>query len=109
MSAASLTIGDIVWIDIPSKGPHPAVVVLDLGDGGYIVTTYSEFDPVRISEALVRVLRYFDGRPTEEALEAIRLEQRIRVDLSLVRRLVDFGILKASELEQGAFPLTFSR
>jgi hypothetical protein len=79
------------------------------GGGGYTVTTYSDFDPVRMSEALVRVLQYFDGRPTEEALEAIRKEQRIRVDLSLVRRLVDFGILKASELEQGALPLTFSR
>jgi hypothetical protein len=36
------------------------------------------------------------------------IPERLRLTgLSLA--LVDFGILKASELEQGAFPLTFSR
>lgn len=43
--------------------------------------------------ALVPLLRYFDGRPTEAAIEAIRLETQTRLDPKLVRRLYDFGIL----------------
>jgi hypothetical protein len=77
--------------------------------GGYTVTTYSGLDPLRMPEPLLRLLRYFDGRPTEAALEAIRTEEGIRVDLSLVRRLVDFQILEACELEQRTFPVTLSR
>jgi hypothetical protein len=46
-------------------------------------------------ERLARALHYFDGRFTEEALEAISREQGLQVDLSLVRRMVDFGLLQA--------------
>jgi hypothetical protein len=72
---------------------------------GYRVAAYSRFDPLIAPEPLLRTLRYFDGRPTEEALEAIRVEQGIRMDLSLVRRLVDFRILKAFVPETGALPV----
>jgi hypothetical protein len=41
------------------------------------------------------VLHYFDGRLTEEALEVILSKEGVFVDLSLVRRLVDFGLLQA--------------
>ncbi len=39
------------------------------------------------------VLHYFDGRPTDRALEAITMETGIQVTRSMVRRLVDFGVL----------------
>jgi hypothetical protein len=56
-------------------------------------------------EPLARALHYFDGRPTEEALEAILTEEGVRIDLSLVRRMVDFGVLQACGLEKGALPV----
>ena len=43
------------------------------------------------------VLGYFDGRPTRETLEQIRQERDINVHPSLVRRLVDFGVLVAAD------------
>jgi hypothetical protein len=74
-------------------------------EGNYKVTTYSEYDPLLMSERLVPVLRYFDGRPTEEALQAIFVEQGLRLDSSLVRRLVDFEILEACDPEKNLFPI----
>jgi hypothetical protein len=64
--------------------------------GRYRVTTYSEFDPVLLSDRLTRVLRYFDGRPTDDALAAIFEEEGVRLAPSLLRRMVDFGILGAA-------------
>ena len=70
--------------------------------GSYDVTTYSPFDPLLMPESLARCLRYFDGRPTEEALEAILREQGIHIQTSLLRRMVDFQILEPCE-EAGPF------
>jgi hypothetical protein len=64
------------------------------GDG-YRVVAYSPYDPLIMPEPLARTLHYFDGRFTEDALEAIFKEQGVQVDLSLVRRMVDFGLLQA--------------
>lgn len=57
------------------------------------VITYSEYDPVDIPRALLELLHYFDGRPTEEALEAIESEKGLRLDPALVRKLSDFALL----------------
>jgi hypothetical protein len=62
---------------------------------GFRVVGYSPYDPLIMPESLARVLHYFDGRFTEEALEAIFKEQGLQVDLSLVRRMVDFGLLRS--------------
>ena len=57
------------------------------------VVSYNAYDPLDLPAALVRVLPYFDGRPTVEALESILTEEKIRVAPQAVRQLVDFGIL----------------
>ena len=54
--------------------------------------TYSGFDPLDLPQPLVNLLHYFDG-PTEEVLFTIAEEEGIRLDESLVRKLVDFKIL----------------
>ena len=54
------------------------------------------YDPLELPRLLVEVLGYFDGSPTREALARIRAERDINVQPSLVRRLVDFGVLVAS-------------
>ncbi len=57
------------------------------------VTVYRSTDPLIMSHKVISVLGYFDGRPTEEALQNIIEEKRIRVERTLLQRLVDFKIL----------------
>jgi hypothetical protein len=57
------------------------------------VSGYSGTESLELPRALLDVLPFFDGRPTEEALSAIRVERNIKVHLGLVRKLVDFEIL----------------
>jgi hypothetical protein len=76
-----------------------------LQPGGYRVSAYSGYDVLFMPEALVRVLRYFDGRPTEKALEAILAEEGTIVAPALVRRMVDFGILEPCEPDRGPLPV----
>jgi hypothetical protein len=57
------------------------------------VSTYSVFDPIDIPSVVMESLHYFDGRPTDEALTAIAGEKGIRLDPSLVRKMVDFAML----------------
>lgn len=64
--------------------------------GGFTLVTYSRYDPLFMPERLMRVLPEFDGRATEEALAAIQRDHGIRVAPSLVRRLIDFGVLAAA-------------
>ncbi len=72
---------------------------------GYRVVSYSQYDPLLMPLSLVRVLHYFDGRPTEDALESIFGKERIRVEVGLVRRMVDFGVLQACDLENKSLPV----
>jgi hypothetical protein len=74
-------------------------------DGGFRIVGYSGFDPLVMPETLARTLRYFDGRPTEEALEAILTEENIRLDMHLVRKMVDFGILQGCSSENDILPI----
>ncbi len=90
---------------IPERLRIKEVTFTGFEGGNYKVTAYSGFDPLLMPERLARVLRYFDGRPTEEALQAILVERSVRLDLSLVRRLVDFGILEAWDSGKSLFPM----
>lgn len=51
-------------------------------------------EPFEAPAALLPLLRFFEGRPTETTLGSILEEQRVRLDPKLVRRLYDFGILE---------------
>jgi hypothetical protein len=46
-----------------------------------------------LSQRLLSVLGYFDGRPTEEALARIAEERNLRMGKDLLQRLVDFRLL----------------
>jgi hypothetical protein len=74
-------------------------------DGGFRIVGYSGFDPLLMPEKLARSLRYFDGRPTEEALEAILTKENIRLDINLVRKMLDFGILQGCSSENDLLPI----
>jgi hypothetical protein len=61
--------------------------------GKYSAVTYSPYDPLRMPTDLVAVLHHFDGRPTDDVLEEIRVQRGIRLDPALVRRMADFRVL----------------
>ena len=61
--------------------------------GKYSAVTYSPYDPLRMPADLVAVLPHFDGRPTDDVLEEIRVQRGIRLDPALVRRMADFRVL----------------
>jgi len=71
----------------------PATVFHRAPDGRVTVSTYSGLDPLSLPPALFNALGYFDGRPTDDALDAIRSGERLRLSSRLVRKLVDFEIL----------------
>ena len=86
-----------VSTDVPERLKAGPFRILNSGGGKRTVETYSGFNPLRMPEALFRVLPYFDGRPTEETLEEIRAKEKLRLQPALVRRLADFGILEVTE------------
>jgi hypothetical protein len=57
------------------------------------VNSYSDYDPLDVPVALMEVLPYFDGRRTDEALALIEKERGVRIDPTLVRKMVDFTLL----------------
>ena len=55
--------------------------------------SYSPYDPIDVPTELIELLGYFDGRPTEEALNAIAVDKGTHLDPQLVRKLCDFEVL----------------
>ncbi len=80
--------------EIPARLKVGSYGLTQGADGEILATSYSSYDPLTMPERLADALRTFDGRPTEDALVAILAERNLSLDLSLLRRLVDFGILK---------------
>lgn len=59
------------------------------------LTSYNGSDPLQLPNVLMDAFPYFDGRPLEEALQAIAHEKHLVLDETLLRKLVDFEILVA--------------
>ncbi len=57
------------------------------------VTTYNAYDPLTVPVALLEVLDAFDGRPAGEVLDEVARERDVELEVALVERLVDFGVL----------------
>jgi Fe-S-cluster containining protein len=79
--------------DIPPRLGAGVMQIVQIGHETTRVVTYNGFDPVDLPNMVVTLLQFFDGRPTEEALDMIAGKTGIRLDRSLVRKLVDFGVL----------------
>lgn len=74
--------------------------VLRIDAGFCRLGSYSRNDPMDVHRMLFDVLPMFDGSPTKDALAAIAEKHDIELDVDVVRRLIDFGILEESG-EQG--------
>lgn len=55
--------------------------------------TYSPYNPLLVPAILTYWLAAFDGRPVDDVLEQLQREHDVVIDVDLVRRLVDFGVL----------------
>lgn len=82
--------------EVPDRLEAALIQITPRGDRARLAT-YSGIDALDVPAALARSLPYFDGRPTADALEEIRSRERLRIDPSLVRKLVDFGVLRESQ------------
>jgi hypothetical protein len=83
----------LVSEEIPPALKVGSFQLVQITNGMSRVRSYSEMDPLDVPATVMETLGYFDGRPTEQALQAIAAEKAIQLDPSLVRKLCDFQLL----------------
>jgi hypothetical protein len=86
---------NLLSTDLPPVLQVHAFKAAHTGPGYSYITAYNGFDPLKLPKSLLDVLHYFDGRPTGEVLRSIEAEKNLKLNQSLLRKLVDFGILSA--------------
>jgi hypothetical protein len=79
--------------ELPTALRVGAFTIAELGPNRCWLTGYNAGDPLDAPRVLLGALSYFDGRPWPEAVAAITEGEGIKLDRSLVRKLVDFEIL----------------
>jgi hypothetical protein len=87
----------LVSDEIPSALQVGSVQLVRMTGSVSRVRSYSPYDPLDVPAEVIEFLGYFDGRPTEAALNAIAAEKGLRVDPQLIRRLCDFRLLVPAE------------
>ena len=85
--------GKLMSQKIPKRLKLGAIQVIAMDRDYCRITSYGAYDPISVPRQLIDLLGYFDGRPTEEVIRTIALEQGISLDRKLVRRLTDFSVL----------------
>jgi hypothetical protein len=83
----------LVSKEVPARARHRSLKILQSSPDTAEVVGYSTIDALRMPRRLVDVLHRFDGRPTQDALDAIAEEDGLRIAPGTVRKLVDFGVL----------------
>jgi hypothetical protein len=79
--------------ELPPRLVTSTLRIIRAGGDKNLVETYSSYDPISMPKQLLEVLNYFDGRPTEEAVQAIYDEKDINLTPALVRKLADYQVL----------------
>ncbi|HEX6730358.1 MAG TPA: hypothetical protein VF074_10125, partial [Pyrinomonadaceae bacterium] len=88
----------LIASDIPTRLRLGRFAVLGVDRGFYSLSTAGiGFDTLQLSERVMRLLPYFDGRPTQEIVSEIVEQESLRFTPGLLRRLVDFKVLCAVE------------
>jgi hypothetical protein len=82
--------------DVPPALDVGPIQLVHVREGVARVNSYDSYDPLDVPRAVLELLLYFDGRPTEDALAAIEEERGLRVEPDLLRKMVDFGLLVAA-------------
>ncbi len=79
---------------LPKRLIAGPIRILAAGQDRTRVVGYNGLHPLDLPSELVTVLPYFDGRPVNEVLPQIRKQKHLKLELSLLRRLADFEILR---------------
>jgi hypothetical protein len=85
---------DLFATAIPSSLRVAKLTLFPDGPTTSSVSTYRALDTLSLDNDLVRVLRYFDGRPCDEVLAEINDKEAISLDTPLLRLLLDYDILQ---------------
>ena len=90
---------NLIAEDIPERLQYGTFAVTEVKNGSY-KTHHPDIglDAFHLSERVMRLLPYFDGRPTPEIVNQIAQEEKLRFPPELLRRLVDFRILNPVEI-----------
>lgn len=89
---------NLVADEIPERLRVGSFKVMDVSRGFYSLHDPAiGVDRFQLSERVMGLLPYFDGRPTSEIVSQIIEKERLRFTPELLRRLVDFKILTAAE------------
>jgi hypothetical protein len=91
--------GRLTSEEIPPRLKVGVFTIVQLGNGKTRIQNLNCLEHIDVSNVVMELLQYFDGRPTEEVVDAIAKEKKLRLDRSLVRKMVDFGVLVPSDSE----------
>jgi hypothetical protein len=83
--------------EVPARLTVGPIHLVQIQNAMTRISTYTEYDPLDVPQAVMELLHYFDGRPTEDALAAIAGERGISLDPALVQKMVDFKVLVPQE------------
>jgi hypothetical protein len=89
--------GRLTSNDLPPRLEVGAFQVLEANRETTRVSAYSNTDPIDVPNVVMALLPWFDRRPVEEVLDAIKDKTGISLDRLLVRKLVDFEILTPAD------------
>jgi hypothetical protein len=87
----------LISAEVPATLKAGSVQLVQLRHDMTRVSTYSLYDPIDIPRIVMESLHYFHGRPVADAVATIAAEKGVVMDRSLVRKMVDFGVLVATE------------
>lgn len=79
--------------DVPTRLKPGPFTIIESTPARATVNTYRQYDPLSLPQVLLSALPHFDGRPTEEVLQTLVEERKLRVAPELVRKLVDYQVL----------------
>lgn len=83
----------VTSLDLPKSLKTNPFRIVGSNGGKFSVSTYSGYNPLEMSQQVLRVLPYFDGRPVAEALAEVQAREGLRIQPGLLRKLADFEIL----------------
>lgn len=82
---------------IPTRARAAPFHLAALGATCSRVVSYSPFDPIDVPTELLPLLAHFDGSSVDQARQVIEQRSGIRLDDTLVQKLLDFGMLVDSD------------
>jgi hypothetical protein len=88
---------ELLSTDVPERLTGGSFTIVSLDALRATVSSYRTTDPLSMPRTVLDVIGEFDGSPTPDVLERVSKTRGLRVAPSLVRKLVDYGILKAAE------------